>query len=558
MNPNLTISEKSTSKEITIGSIVKTEEKENFSIYEEFSNMAHFDSGILPVDGSGILSLRHAGDRTQFVFQHAPGIYYMIWGKSERDKNAQQIHVAQPYRIVIGDHVNGELRGARHFYSPVPITSLNQPLYHCNVPNLNCKGYSGTSVGWICIYHTESYKGLPLGTRIFKTIERASGHEAYNDNNMSGTDGPRFYEAHYGQKPELKYLWDKATWVAKTEKEGFEWTLNPDLWIPILVKGIDEQDAHAPGGTPLTLEMAMLGNYKAYYPQVANGEHELSLMNQIRRADKKNPTANDVYSLFGKVFTKAKKNEAEKQAVKQAAIPGVSGLLLTTVALEQDKPKDVEWHSQAPVFNVIAGGVFDDDDEDDYDEYDPYLGDCIHCYKVLQEAIDEYYYDSTGHIICASCFTENYGETTCCKQTILLGEQFHVPEQNAFYCHSCHKQSICFSCGTTYVDAPHMIFDTHCENCATAHFCDACGTKHDEGNIQQVIAAEFAMAGVLANKTYKLCIPCFQDSVICACGLLKPEDTCTLIPGTDKQVCQSCVNFNDANEPIFVSIHGKA
>lgn len=548
MNPNITISEKSVSRDVVVGNITKTEDRDPFSIFEQVSDVGYFDTGLLPLDGTGILSIRQAGDRTQFVFQHAPGIYYMIWGKSERDKSAAEIHVAQPYRIVIGDHVNGELRGVRHFYSPVPITSLNQPLYHCNVPNLNCKGYNGTSVGWICIYHKESYKGLPLGTRIFKTVERASGHEAYNDANMSQTDGARFYQAHYGQKVELNYLWDPKAWQNKTDKEGFEWVLNSDLWIPIRVKGIDNQDAHDPVGVPLTLEMAMLGNYKAYYPNAANKELELSLMNQIRRDDQKNPTSKDIYNLIGGVFNKSKKKEAEKQLIKQQAIPGVSGSLLTTEVLEKENK---EWTSQAPVFQT-NGLIFA---EDELEEYDPYLGDCIHCQKILEET-DLYYYDNKDQIICDPCYKLHYGQTTCCKQTILLGKQFYVADIDAYYCYACHMQSVCLGCGSVFIDAPHMVFGDYCETCSEPHFCDNCGGKYSVDDVQKVVAAEFMMDGVLGNKQYTLCIGCFQNSVICACGLLKEEDTCSTLPGTTDSVCQNCVSFNFENKPVFVSIHG--
>lgn len=35
--------------------------------------------------------------------------------------------------------------------------------------------------------------------------------------------------------------------------------------IPILVKDQDNQDRHYDDGIPLTLQMAMLGNYQSYY-----------------------------------------------------------------------------------------------------------------------------------------------------------------------------------------------------------------------------------------------------------------------------------------------------
>ena len=236
-------------------------DKDIVSFYTNFSSAAYFDTGLLPVDGSGLLSIRTAGNHTQIAYQHKPGMYYVNWGTYEGDKNAIKYYVAQPYRIVIADLLNGNIYGARTFYSPVPITHPDLPLYHVNLPNINCKGYRGNGVGWICLYHTEDISSYPFNEKLSKILDRCSGTEAYNDNNMSETDGPRFYREN--GKPD--YLCNPHQWQSYSNDNGYEWTLDPDLWIPVLVEGHDSQSAHCASGQPLTFVNALLGNYQAYY-----------------------------------------------------------------------------------------------------------------------------------------------------------------------------------------------------------------------------------------------------------------------------------------------------
>ena len=236
-------------------------DKDLSSFYVAFSQSAYFDTGLLPVDGSGILSIRTAGNHTQIAYQHKPGMYYVNWGVYEGDKDANKYYIAQPYRIVVADLLNGNIYGARTFYSPIPITHPLTPLYHVNLPNINCKGYRGNGVGWICLYHSEDISNYPFNEKVAKILDRCSGTEAYNDNNMSETDGPRFYREN--NKP--SYLSNPAEWEAHSQQNGYEWTLDPELWIPVLVQDRDNQDKHYSDGQPLTFADALIGNYQAYY-----------------------------------------------------------------------------------------------------------------------------------------------------------------------------------------------------------------------------------------------------------------------------------------------------
>ena len=239
-------------------------DKDIRSFYMEFSNYAAFDTGLLPLDGTGLLSIRKAGEYTQVVYQHAPGSYYVNWGAVEGDRNAKKYLLAQPYRIVIIDFKNNTLLGARTFYSKVPATYADVPLYHVNLPNINCKGYRGNAVGWICLYLKEDWSQLPFNERLALALERCSGAETYNDGNMSETDGPRFYEELYSSDQTVSYLWNPRKWEEKTISEGHSWALDAG-WIPVKVESIDSQSMHYTGGQQLTLKMAILGSYQSYY-----------------------------------------------------------------------------------------------------------------------------------------------------------------------------------------------------------------------------------------------------------------------------------------------------
>jgi len=231
------------------------------TVLQGFSSAAFFDTGLLPVGNhSGLLALRGGFGHLQIVYQIEPGIQHVIWGKSERDTTAGHYQLAQPYRIWVADFYNGNISGARHFYSPTPITSPEDKLYHVNLPNTNCKGYNNTGVGWMCLYHTDDTTKYSVKQLIEYAFMRAGGGEAYNDNNMSGTDGPRFYSAQ--KRP--SYFWNPNQWQAKSFSDGFDWTCDEKLLIPVLVEGPDSQSAHG-GKHNLRVDDVMNGTYNSYY-----------------------------------------------------------------------------------------------------------------------------------------------------------------------------------------------------------------------------------------------------------------------------------------------------
>lgn len=235
--------------------------KDIVSFYTSFSKYSYFDTGLLPLDGTGLLGIRTAGGHTQVIYQYKPGLYHINWGQQENDENYKNYYLAQPYRIVIIDFLNNDLLGARTFYTMEPAYHSGIALYHVNLPNINCRGYRGNAVGWICLYHNQDWTSLPFNERLSKALERCSGVEVYNDANMSETDGPRFYEKN--DMPE--YTYNPLVWEQKTAEQGYDWTLDSSNWIPVLVKSKDDQGAHFNDGVQLTLLDAITGNYQAYY-----------------------------------------------------------------------------------------------------------------------------------------------------------------------------------------------------------------------------------------------------------------------------------------------------
>lgn len=293
------------------GGIFLKSEKDFFSFYLNFSNSSYFDSGFMPVNNSGLISIRRAGSHTQLVYQHEPSINIISWSWSEGG-NAHTYKVAQPYRIVIMDFVENSFYGARNFYSPYPMSSYRSILYHTNLPNVNCGGYSnGLGVGWICIYHkSESSNLLSINEMLMSGLARTSNFEVFNDTNMPETDGVRYYQQAYANcsldvslfenheeyydvdldiySDQYSYLWNPKIWQQKTEKEGLDFILDETILLPVYVEGIDNQDQHYPNGVHLTLEMAIKGSYKSYYEDPS----PLKLYNKIDRI--LNPN-NDIY-----------------------------------------------------------------------------------------------------------------------------------------------------------------------------------------------------------------------------------------------------------------------
>jgi hypothetical protein len=261
----------SSAKDISIISKVGPVENEEkvtiLDFFEGMSDLAYFDTGLLPCSGTGMLMMRKAMNRMQIVFQYEPNIYAIAW-TAYQGGQPTVYHLAQPYRIVVIDFIDGNLHGGKQFYSPTAIAKLEQPLYHTNVPNTNCRGYGGNNaVGWTCIYRNKDISKWTMRSKIDYVLKRISGEETYNDGNMGSTDGTRFYKSH--NKP--KFLWDPVEWQKKSLNEGFKWTQNQDLWLPILVEGPDLQHKHVDGGKPLTLQWAVYGHYSCYYDDTYNG-----------------------------------------------------------------------------------------------------------------------------------------------------------------------------------------------------------------------------------------------------------------------------------------------
>ncbi len=352
-------------------------DKDIVSFYRNFSSYAMFDTGLMPLSGTGVLAIRSAGNHTQITFQHAPQINLINWGASENDPSAKAYNVAQPYRIWIGDLVDGNLFGARMFYSPYPITSPDQPLYHLNLPNTNCKGYRGNSVGWQCLYQNESWHNLPFNEKITRFAERCSGVETYNDANMSETDGPRFYRER--EKP--SYLWDPAQWQNKTESEGLNWVFNDENWILILVKDQDNQDQHYDNGIPLTIQMAMIGNYQSYYTDPFKPKPINILSNSNLKLE-----TEKVIGWIAKSHNNSLLSDVAYDPMNAAKEHRVNHNLKVT--------------KQQPL-----GGV-DTDDEEDNDENMITIT-CPMTGEACELHSDEIYNDSSDNSYCEPCWSEN-------------------------------------------------------------------------------------------------------------------------------------------------------
>ena len=252
-----------------------------YSDYRRLSDVVRDTATRVPLDlgwlPPGVRSYRQFGDSAIVCVECPPAIHLTIWTDVERSAVRPEFLLAMPYRVIIGLFQNNALHGARMFYSPEPINTPGQQLYHCNLPNINCLGYGGNGVGWVCLYQTDQINGS-IGDRVRTLIERCT-YESYNDANMRNIDGPGIYRLL--QRPEFTYK--PQLWEQRTENEGVGWTLDPDLWIPVTVRGRDNQSAHYEGGVPLTVEMAMYGAVAYYYHEMT--QHELYRFEQDMLGD---------------------------------------------------------------------------------------------------------------------------------------------------------------------------------------------------------------------------------------------------------------------------------
>lgn len=523
-------------------------DKDIVSFYQTFSQFSSIDTGLLPLDGTGVLAIRSAGPHTQIVTQHAPGMYHINWGAHEGDKHAKTYYVAQPYRIVIGDFENGNLLGARMFYSPIPITSPTNKLYHVNLPNINCRGYRGNGVGWICLYHNDDWSSLPFNEKVTRFIERCSGVETYNDANMSETDGPRFYS----KKGMPSYLSSPDLWQEKSEEEGYQWTLNPDNWIPVLVKDMDNQGQHDDNGQPLTLAMAMLGNYQAYYTDT----NIPKMYNIISRPDL-TLTSDHVANFFKKsfavapvVYTHNSKDDPYNFTINSRQQNGAEKLDISKLFLESEDENEW-WTCQCC--------------EEDYDGEQHSTSDGSVCYDCLNdnyvfiEHADQYYHREHAHIFYSDDQEEFYHDEydtifTCSECSSCYGvkglspsnlkkiNQFiHIGENNSKLCKGCLEET-----------ANQLELPVHsCFTCSKTIITDSQWSSINP-TIKTVIVESFNEDGTMeyGHSFASLCTSCAAEHYVCPCGFLRDSTTdtvnCSMTtvetddPSTSLQVTTCC------------------
>lgn len=518
-------------------------DKDVASFYKTFSQFASFDTGLLPLNGTGVLAIRSAGHHTQIVTQHAAGLYYVNWGAYEGDNNAVSYYVAQPYRIVIGDFENGNLLGARMFYSPYPITSPSNVLYHVNLPNINCRGYRGNGVGWICLYHKDDWSSLPFNEKVSRFIERCSGVETYNDANMSETDGPRFYQMN--NKP--SYVYNPSDWQNKSQ-EGFEWTLDENLWIPVLVKDMDNQSQHDPNGQPLTLAMAMLGNYQAYYSDTSIPK----LYNVISRPDF-NLTAEHVYGMFKKSFALAPSQTKHE---------------------EKDNPYQFTVNNrQKNGSEKLVLPLFQNDDEDNENEENTFF--CEHCqstYDYDENDSITTYYDT---LVCDSCIAEDYCYISSVgawfsknDDSILWSSEqqefYHIQYDTVFVCDNCsdaHGISGISSDKSTQIK-DHNYYNSElgqiCKDCFYLTLkdyqnppivdCKFCSKEmiddfELQSHVHKYSETIFNGTNYLITNSY-ICHTCAPDFVYCPCGILKQKEDVSA-------TCEPTVISDDSGQKLY-------
>lgn len=554
-----------------LAGVEKTTDMDIETFYKNMSVHASFDTGILPVQGSGLLSLRSALGYMQTAYIYEPGIYYINWGARERDPNAKTYACAQPYRIVISDYYQGKVLGSRTLYSTLPIISGDEQLYHVNVPNLVCRGYGqGNCLGWLCLYHRDSDYKEKFRDKLNHMLDRSSGIETFNDGNMSSTDGPRFYKMMY-QKSHPKnfndfdYLWDPAAWEKKTKADGFEWTVNDKLWIGIECDGVDEQWCHVEGGVPLTFNRALYGHYSAYYQDKdknsAKGKsktgsqyllpHKKPFNVITRKGEKLEPKA---------IFEALKKSIITKNHYtlfgnfNQFEFKDVKGKVKDTFKSPIQKEYECKsCNGKFPKYDFVQLNTKLLKDPENAEVcvtcYAKVIGKCGKCKgETLKDTMKE---AGDYGLVCETCFDSLAVCTTCNKmmEASLVHSQFG-PVQ----CYDCAPIFNCPNCATAYSTLDAIIAGEFCANCGKVDTCDSCNLGHNLYDMNVFKKnTHFAFSPFEDKDELHLCDECMSHYVICTCKNFTLESNITWNPTTMSNTCTKCVptqapqvmNFDD-------------
>jgi hypothetical protein len=519
---------------------------------KNIASQAPLDTELMPVSGTGLLALRQFGKYRQVVYQVETGLSYVTWGARERDPSAGTYLVASPYRIVIADIFDGDLLGARMFYRPEPIKSPNDILYNINLPNTNCRGYGqGNCVGWLCLYHKSSWKGLTITEQILAINERAGGGEAYNDANMSRTDGARFYKQYRPNNPEMA---TPQAWAKKTEQEGIDWVNDPDLLLPVWVASADEQSKNAvnPTGSDyvpldnavlLTIDMAMRGTYKAYYYDPT----PLKPINALSRDDK---------TLADSITTgnSSKVAPFSARAVIERAISMDSSYgnqVRERVIVQADDNWDFGGNWASGTIKAISNQTNEANEQIDFKPKP--IGTCKFSGEKIyqgQDTVDIYHYGKVlKEKITDEFFSkDNKGNLCFSADLIIINEKFY---------HNTIPYGICSGCQTAHIvekDKPYPFYpdahgkiSAHCINCVTLKTCDISGKDFPEDQIHQVVAFDSA---INENRTYNIGQPFVHQLTVCACSKIAQRGDVHSIDGVD--VCAHCIGYSQSGSPVYV------
>lgn len=523
-------------KEVTTVAGTRTEKDLGLSLPRFLAGMgdlAYFETGLLPVEGSGVLSIRKFLDHTQIVAQIAPRVDAVYWRRHDTDdgygtKKKDLYNVAMPYRIWIGDIVEATFIGARHFYSPSPISTPNDLLYHTNLPNTNCVGYNGTSVGWICLYInqlSDFTQVEDIAQAVAMMEERCGTGEGYNDN-MTGTDGPMFYSTYHPDKKLGHRLSNVGEWEAYTEAHGVHWTQEEGVWLPVKVTGPDDQQQHNPDGMPLTIEMAMKGSYAAKYHDEMKKPFNIAVRQDWNPSD----LSASAWSQLAKTVEAATEEFPERA-------------WLAKPQRKRTKAAKVADEFLAPT---------------SFSEY----GKCKHCGTVKERSEKDFWFTST---ICVTCREKLYGTCAECTETFHFEQLQYFKEKDAYYCQECGVVYECQNCGhQTMGDVTPFVYEgQYCTNCVEVVVCTGCGQQqvNADGHVQEVDAPAIIMteevdpasglAAVIQTETMYFCLPCAANYVACACGFVKDVNEVMSIETCDA-ICGQCVgNNNKTGMPVY-------
>ncbi len=220
-----------------------------------------FDTGLIPVSGTGLINLRMDQGEEVAVWQLEPTVQTIVYNGLRRPDRLRRSHdgqgnypadcyykIALPWRLLIGTRFAESAVSVRLLFSDGPITSMDDPLYAPPLPSVSLTGYHEMPIGWVC-WHPRLRGESPDLAQAFPRYVKALYETVFTDG--IGTYDGQYYADH-GDNMTIKNL---DRWAQLTADHDTDWFVEnlKTLFLPIY-KTSAPYRARPTGNDPFTFK----------------------------------------------------------------------------------------------------------------------------------------------------------------------------------------------------------------------------------------------------------------------------------------------------------------